>query len=101
MSKLAYEDKVLKAAIEQDERLLGIKSPDGYRALNGAFILSRHEYQKCCARIERPNKYYKDRLKTHACTYEHVANLRHVDPKDLRKAVKEYRKTQKLSNKAA
>jgi|GEM_PF-5116335 len=101
MDKSTYQERVLEAAIEQNERLLGHREPDGYRALNGAFILSRAEFQKCCERIKRPNEYYKDRLKTHACTYEHVANLRGVDPKDLRKAVKKYRKTQQQSNKAA
>lgn len=101
MSKNEYNKLVLKAAIEQDERLKGNREPNVYKTPDGIFFLKRAEYQKCCDKIKKPNKYYKERLKTHACTYQHVAYLYNVDPKDLRRAVKEYRKTLELLNKAA
>jgi hypothetical protein len=82
-------------AIEHVKRLSRERHPDGWFIEDKIYWLSSEEYCTCCKKQYSSTKKHPDRLSTHARTIDHIAHKFNVDAKELRKEVKEYRKTLK------
>jgi len=84
-----YPETVLKAAYEYIRRQERATHPDGIFDGVGRWYPGEGEEQPCCARIRRPSGRWPYSLLTHCRSVSHIAALYNVDPKDVRRAVKD------------
>jgi hypothetical protein len=84
-----YDETVLKAAYEYVRRQERATHPDGIFDGVGRWYPGEGEEQPCCDRIRRPSGRWPYSLMTHCRTLPHVAALYGVDPREVRRAVKD------------
>ena len=87
--KKYYDEVVIQAAYEYVRRQERRAHPDGIFDGVGRWYPSEAEGQPCCDRIRRPSGRWPYSLMTHCRSVAHVANLYGVDPKELRRAIKD------------
>jgi len=87
--KKEYPETVIRAAYAYVCRQSRSSHPEGNFDSGGCWYPSECEEQPCCSGIRRPSRAWPYSLMTHCRTLPHVANLYGVDPKEVRRAVKE------------
>lgn len=66
--------------------------PDGKTDKGGRWYPAPHEERPCCASIRSPSRAYPWSYMLHCRTLAHVAELFHLDAKDVRREVTRLRK---------
>lgn len=89
MKKKEYPEVVIQAAYEYIRRRERRAHPDGSFDRGGRWYPGEGEEQPCCDRIRRPSRAWPYTLMTHCRSLPHIAALYNVDPKDVRRAVKD------------
>jgi len=89
MKKKEYPETVLYAAYEYVRRQERRVHPAGKFDRGGRWYPGEAEEQPCCKSIRNPSRAWPYTLMTHCRSLPHIAALYGVDPKEVRRAVKE------------
>ena len=89
MKTKEYPEVVLQAAYEYICRQERRTHPAGKFDRGGRWYPTDDEEQKCCASIRQPSRAWPYTLMTHCRSLPHIAALYGVDPKELRRAIKD------------
>jgi hypothetical protein len=84
-----YDETVLQAAYEYICRQERRTHPAGKFDRGGRWYPSETEEQHCCKVIRNPSRAWPYTLMTHCRSVAHIASLYGVDPKVLRRAIKD------------
>jgi len=84
-----YDEVVIQAAYEYVRRQKRDVHPDGIFDGVGRWYPSDSEERPCCDYIRRPSGRWPYSLMVHCRSVVHVAALYGVDPREVRRAVKE------------